>query len=128
MTAAVIGTGKLKLIIAGDRNFNDIVRLHNEAEHHGFVWGPVKEIVSGCARGADLLGEQYSVECGIPVARFPANWEKFGKAAGAIRNTEMADYADALLAFLAPESKGTKNMIETAIRKRLSPIVIICVE
>jgi hypothetical protein len=71
----------------------------------------VTEIVSGKARGADTLGEQYAKEKGIPVKEFPADWNKYGKAAGPIRNEEMARYADWLIAFWHPDCKGTTNMI-----------------
>lgn len=56
-------------------------------------------VVSGKARGADTLGEQYAKEHGYSIQYFPADWERYGKAAGYLRNTEMAKNADALVAF-----------------------------
>ena len=73
------------------------------------------EIVSGAYyRGADKLGEQYAKERGFKITRFPANWNKYGKAAGPKRNEQMANYADALIAFWDGKSRGTKNMIDFA--------------
>jgi len=59
----------------------------------------------------DGLAEEWARENGIPIKRFPADWDKHGKAAGPIRNRAMAEYADALLAVWDGESKGTANMI-----------------
>ena len=53
-------------------------------------------------------------EMGFHVAYFPADWERYGKAAGYIRNKEMAQNADALVAFWDGESRGTKSMIDLA--------------
>ena len=77
------------------------------------------EIVSGCARGADTLGKKYANDHNIPVKKFPAEWNKYGRSAGYIRNTEMADYADILVAFWDGKSLGTKHMIDTATKKGL---------
>lgn len=71
-------------------------------------------IVCGTARGADRLGEKYAKEMGFHVAYFLADWERYGKAAGYIRNKEMAQNADALVAFWDGESRGTKSMIDLA--------------
>ena len=76
------------------------------------------EIVSGTARGADQLGEQFASNHGYQVRRFPAQWDLYGKSAGPIRNREMAEYASSgqgvLFAFWDGKSKGTKSMIDLA--------------
>lgn len=74
------------------------------------------EIVSGKAKGADTIGEWFAGmnTNQIKVKGFPADWDKYGRGAGPIRNREMAKYADALIAFWDGKSKGTENMIETA--------------
>lgn len=74
--------------------------------------GKSVEIVSGTAGGADRLGEAYAYSQGFSVKRFPADWDEHGKAAGVIRNAEMAEYADAAIIFWNGVSKGTKNMID----------------
>ena len=71
-------------------------------------------VVCGKAKGSDTLGEQYAKEHGYEVQYFPADWNRYGKVAGYIRNTTMAKNADALVAFWDGESPGTKHMIETA--------------
>jgi hypothetical protein len=73
-------------------------------------------VISGKAKGADTLGEVWAKANGIPVAEFPADWDKYGKAAGHLRNSEMIveGKPDYVVAFLHPRSRGTKNMIKQA--------------
>jgi hypothetical protein len=111
----------MKVIIAGWREFTDYELLNRTMESCGF---PVTEVVSGKARGADTLGERWANENGIPVKPFPANWDRYGDAAGSVRNEEMARYGEALVAFLAKESKGTKDMIRVAKRYKLKVKVV----
>lgn len=104
---------KERIIIAGSRNFNNYQVLCNEVgEYLGDNLDVV--IVSGAARGADTLGERYAADKGISLHRYPADWVKNGKAAGPIRNEQMAQNADTLIAFWDGESRGTKNMIDVA--------------
>lgn len=86
----------------------------------------ITEVVSGCAPGADTLGEEWAKENGKSVKRFPADWKRYKNAAGPIRNKQMADYADALVAFLHPDSRGTKDMIKQATKAGLRVHVIYC--
>lgn len=74
-------------------------------------------IVSGTARGADTLGEEYGESAGLLVHKRPADWDSYGKVAGFIRNKEMAEEADGLIAFWDGKSKGTKHMIDVALDK-----------
>jgi uncharacterized phage-like protein YoqJ len=77
-------------------------------------------IISGMAKGADTIGEQYAHERGYTVERFPADWQQYGKAAGPIRNRQMVDNADALIVFWDGQSAGTRNMIMMAKKKGLA--------
>jgi len=81
-------------------------------------------VVSGTAKGADRLGERFARERGYRIERFPADWNRDGYAAGPVRNAQMAENADALIAFWDGQSRGTKNMIENARRKGLGVRVI----
>lgn len=96
-----------KLIIAGGRNYilhrHDIRLLDLILEKHNIV-----EVVSGGCSGADLCGERWAEENYIKIKRFPADWDKYGKAAGPIRNREMAEYADIVALF--PGGNGTESM------------------
>lgn len=102
----------MKVIIAGGRDFNDAAALNvaiARAEKQGIR---ITEVVSGRARGADALGETWARAHGIPIKPFPADWNRFGNAAGPRRNTDMADYAEALIAL--PGGRGTRDMIAKA--------------
>ena len=108
----------IKIIIAGSRGFDQYVLLSSVCDDV-LPGGMEYEIVSGCARGADKLGETYAWERGWPVTQFPADWDTHGRAAGYIRNEEMARYADALIVFWNGKSRGTKYMIDLAHKHRL---------
>ena len=112
-----------KVIIAGGRNFNDYQLLCKTCDHMLSKQSDI-EIVSGKARGADSLGERYAKERGYQVKEFPAQWDKFGKSAGYKRNAEMADYADALIAFWDNQSTGTNHMINLAKEKKIKVKVV----
>ena len=104
----------IKVIIAGGRNFEQYQLLKLKCDA---ILREVKDeiqIVSGGAKGADKLGERYAKERGYICKIFEADWDKNGKAAGHIRNEEMAKYGDCLIAFWDGYSKGTKNMIDNA--------------
>ncbi len=114
-----------RVVIAGCRDFYDY------AAAKAFIDFCILEIrqkyniviVSGGAKGADSLGERYALENGFAVELYPAEWEKFGKSAGPIRNSQMAKLGDFFICFWDGESPGTKNMIET-IKKLNKPIKI----
>ena len=77
------------------------------------------KIIQGGALGADFLGKQAAATVGVPSKEFPANWDKYGKTAGVIRNKLMAQNADMLCAYWNGRSRGTKNMIDTALKQGL---------
>ena len=108
-----------KVIIAGSRNYDDYDQLSNVCNHLLKEIEEPIEIVSGAAKGADTLGELYAKEQGFKCTRFPAVWHKFGKKAGPIRNIQMAEYADALIAFPIGKSIGTRHMISMARKRNL---------
>lgn len=115
-----------KVIIAGSRGFSNYKLLKEKCNE--YLREKRKEydiiIISGGARGADFYGEKYAQEEGFSLEVFPANWNKFGKSAGFIRNEQMAEVADALIAFWDGKSNGTKHMIEIMEDKKLLVRVI----
>ena len=70
--------------------------------------------VSGACRGADKLGERYAEENEFNIERYSAQWSKYGKSAGVIRNREMAEVSDYIICFWDGKSRGTKLMIDIA--------------
>ena len=115
-----------RVIIAGTRDFTDYDLLKNYCDYmlsKKAESGEEIVIISGGASGADALGEQYAKERGYKILRYPAQWKKYGRQAGPMRNREMADNADALIAYWDGESRGTKNMIEEAKKRGLQVAV-----
>jgi len=101
----------MRVIVAGGRDFNNLHHMLDVLDAR-VDW--IDEVVCGGAKGADLVGEAWAVSNHIPVKRFDADWQRHGKSAGIIRNKEMGDYADALVAFWDGKSKGTSHMIDYA--------------
>ena len=110
-----------KVIIAGSRDFNNYDVLCDSCENFLFDIKSDHDIIilSGGARGGDLLGQRYAEEKGLRIERYLAEWDKYGRSAGVRRNWIMAEKADALIAFWNGESHGTKNMIDIAEKKGL---------
>lgn len=114
----------MRVIVAGSRSFNDYVSVKANLDE---MFDGVEEeitIISGTARGADQLGERYARENGIPLERYPAEWGKYGKRAGYLRNKQMAEKATHLVAFWDGKSRGTKHMINLAQEHGLDWTVI----
>lgn len=105
-----------KIVIAGSRKFNDYdflkkkvnKFLENKKDSHKII------IISGHAKGTDELGERYAKEKGYNTKIYPAEWKKYGRAAGPIRNKIMINKANALIAFWDGKSRGTSSSINLA--------------
>lgn len=124
----------MKLIIAGSRGLSPSPKKIHGYLGDMFAWlddrftappyvcryqdlaGLTLEVVSGAARGVDKAGEDYVTWAReqfpgtFTVTQFPANWDKYGKVAGHLRNRQMAEYADAALLIWDGSSSGTANM------------------
>lgn len=112
----------MKLIIAGSRtlggNFSKYW-LRDTLDQFGINHedpDALTEIVCGEAKGIDTLGKYFASVYHIPLISFPADWDKFGKSAGWIRNKQMGDYADALLLIWDGTSSGSKLMKDIMIK------------
>lgn len=106
-------SSEFKMIVAGGRDFvfyeegeKHILQLAKELPDHLDI-----SIVSGMARGADMVGYHFAKNYGVQCYEFPADWDTHGKRAGFIRNEEMARFSDGLLAFWDGKSRGTEHMI-----------------
>ena len=123
-------------IIAGSRTVEHIEHVEMAIEASGFR---ITEVLSGCAAGADLFGEQWAKRRLIPILRFPAKWNdlshpnaliktnatgrKYDARAGHRRNEEMCRYADQLIAIWDGKSRGTADVIDRARRYGLAVFV-----
>jgi len=130
----------MKTVIAGCRWIENYDIVCQAIEESGFE---ITEVVSGTANGVDTLGENWANAHDIPIKCFPANWKnikvqgavirtnKYGKynaAAGHIRNEQMAEYGDALIAIWDGKSRGTASMIELARKYGLKVYVFLVEE
>ena len=123
---------KARIIICGGRHFDDYARLEsvmNEVMSKIEPWRDVIEIISGHCEGADQLGELYAKKHDLPCKVFPAQWEKYGRSAGPIRNSEMVKYASeaempVVVAFRSPRTKGTNDTVKKATKKGFKVFVI----
>ena len=111
----------MKIIVAGSRSIIDYGAVVKAVIDSGFS---LSMVVSGGAKGADALGEKFATENNLQVKIFPADWKRYGRAAGPKRNKEMAEYADGLIAIWDGSSKGTKNMIRE-MEKLEKPVFVL---
>ena len=106
-----------RIIVCGSRNFSNKTLMFSHLETITRSLENI-EIISGGCRGADNLAEEYANIKGYELKVFPADWNKYGRAAGPIRNKQMLDYAleenAIVVAFWDCVSRGTVNMIRTA--------------
>ena len=119
---------KVNIIVAGSRSFDDYELLKEKCDYYlsdALAKGYDIEIVSGTAKGADKLGEQYAKERGYHIAYFHPDWKAYGKRAGYLRNQQMANFSDALICFWDGSSKGTKHMIDIARGKHIPVRTVI---
>lgn len=118
-------TGEHPIIlgIVGSRGFLDYERLVFEVNNI-LKTRYITEIVTGGAVGADSLAERYAKERKIPVKIFKPDWDQLGSAAGPIRNKQIIENCDLLIAFWDGKSKGTKSSIDIANKKKRDTVVV----
>lgn len=112
----------MRIIIAGSRNAPNSLEL---IEKHIMApeWS-IDEIVSGMSGNVDLAAVEYARKNKIKLKKFYAQWGEYGRAAGPIRNEEMALYADGLLAIWDRKSRGTEDMIDKAMFYNLDVYIV----
>ena len=104
----------MKIAIVGSRTFTNyemmctfIERSLSDAEFNS-----IETVVSGGARGADTLAEQYARENGLELIVFPAEWERYGRKSGPLRNVKISQECDLCFAFWDGQSRGAKHDID----------------
>lgn len=103
----------MKVAVVGSRSFSNYALL----ETHLSQLTDVELLVSGGARGADRLGEEWARRHGVNTLIFKPDWKKHGKGAGFIRNRQIVGNADLVIAFWDGASRGTLHTVETARRQ-----------
>lgn len=105
---------KKRVLVCGGRGYLDYKRLTYALDKFQEKVAPIEVIIHGDARGADTLAGWYAREKDIRVEAYPADWNRYGKQAGHLRNRQMLDEGkpDVIIAF--PGGPGTKNMVYNA--------------
>jgi len=101
-----------KVAVVGSRTFGDYETLCKVLDEVGVEIGGIDLIVSGGAKGADSLSERYAEEHDIPTLIFIPDWEKHGRVAGMIRNSDIIEAATHGVAFWDGHSRGTNDSIK----------------
>lgn len=109
----------MRILITGSRTWSNEAVIENEIAtvmYENKVGASCYvTLVVGGARGADQIAQKYGEEAGMHIELHAADWDRYGKAAGPIRNQEMVDSgADICLAFIAPGSKGARDCADRA--------------
>ena len=99
------------IAVVGARAFPDEIQVRTFVRFLPGDW----EIVSGGAAGVDTFAQSAAAEQHRPYAVFYADWDRMGKAAGFLRNTKIAEYCDALVAFIHGTSRGTMDTVRKAV-------------
>lgn len=110
----------MKVAVIGSRSFKDYAEVQRVLSG----LSGITEIISGGAIGVDTLGEKYANEKGIPTKIFLPDWYKYGNAAAFIRNTDIVENADIVVAFWDQESKGTKDSIDKAYKLNKKILIV----
>jgi hypothetical protein len=110
----------VKVVVCGSRDWTDAAAIADRLDKL-----PWPFIIEGGAEGADNIAGNYAVRRGLPHATVPANWLRYGKRAGHLRNGWMLDLQpDLVIAFQRNGSRGTQNTIDEA-RRRGIPVEVI---
>ena len=119
------GISKLRVLVCGSRHY-DPLKTEDYLDEYFRDRETPSCIIEGGASGADCGGRHFGVNRGIPVETYKADWNKYGKAAGPIRNGEMLRLGkpELVIAFLARESRGTKNMLDQAKKAGVEVMVV----
>lgn len=116
----------MRVLVCGDRNWTDYRLLSDTLD--GFI-GDISCIIEGECRGADRMARDWALRAGVRVLRFPAGWERYGKAAGVIRNQQMLEQGkpDLVVAFHndIEHSRGTRDMV---YRARIAGVKVMIIK
>lgn len=114
-----------KLVVFGGRDFTDSQLMSDLLFDYANEMGDdiVVSIISGMARGADLLAHKFAIKQQVVCYEMPADWDGLGKRAGFVRNEEMVNLCDGGMGFWDGKSRGTKHMIDTLINLGKSIVV-----
>lgn len=112
----------IRVVVTGGRDYTDrnVVFSGLDAIHGKLR---IKSLVHGAATGVDSLAEEWAALNGVECVRCPADWDRYGKAAGPIRNAEILNLdPDIVIAF--PVNRGTSNMVNQACKRGVFVVTV----
>jgi hypothetical protein len=109
----------MKVAVIGSRNFNDYEKVKQVLSTKNITL-----LVSGGAKGADTLGQKYAEEHDIETKIFLPDWEKYGKKAGFLRNSDIINESELVIAFWDGFSKGTLDSLKKAKKENKNILII----
>lgn len=109
----------MRILITGSRDWPDAYSVElaivETLSKHRLTWHEATIVQGDCPSGADRFAKDFAIRMGMSVESHPANWDRFGRRAGPIRNKEMVDLgADVCLAFIRHKSKGATGTVDLA--------------
>lgn len=113
----------MKIAIVGCQYYTNYIYFKQTLNKWINYNGNITTIISGGALGVDSLAEKYAKEYNINLIVHSADWTKYGKNAGLIRNTLIVNDCDKVIAFPSKTSKGTWNTINQAKNKNKDVII-----
>ena len=113
----------IKVLVCGGRNFDDATLVSATLSHINNNHG-ISVIIHGGASGADTLAELFANIKGISTQRYPANWQKHGRAAGPIRNKHMLEFSKPDLVIAFEGGRGTANMVSLAKKAGVTVLMV----
>lgn len=110
----------MRVLVCGGRDYTDKVRMSRILSRHH-----ISHLIHGAARGADTLAAEWAISRNIPTSPYPADWDKYGKSAGYIRNSKMLKKGKPDLVIAFPGGKGTASMIRLTKSAKVHLIEIV---
>ena len=108
---------EILLAIVGSRNYTNYSSFAQIVETWVKENGQPSQIISGGARGVDSMAKKYAIEKKIQFVEYEAEWKKYGKQAGPIRNRKIVENCTHILALPSKKGKGTQITISFAEKK-----------
>lgn len=114
----------LRVLACGGRDYADREKVYEVLDEVRAASG-ISVLIEGEAAGADTLAKTWALRRGVPVERYPADWTKYGRGAGPIRNQRMLDEGRPDLVVAFPGGRGTADMVDRAKAAGVPVMVLI---
>jgi len=114
----------VKVLVCGGRDFYDVGAVHRALDDLQDERGPIRVLIHGQSRGADLIAAGWALTAGVAPLAYPADWNRHGRAAGPIRNAAMLADGNPDLVVAFPGGRGTAHMVGLARKAGVEVLVI----